>query len=353
MGTKKTVNLAGREVGYGQPIYIVAEGGVTNFGSLDIAKRQAIEARRVEADVIKYQAAVVSDLVSKKVSKRLVKELGYDWYQRLAYKHMSFAQLRELFDFCSRLEMPIFACPHDEKSLNFLTDELKMPFIKVGSGEAHNFEFLKKVAQKQRPVIIAFGMQSEKEILEAIKVLREEGALGIIALHCVTIYPTPAKIANLSRMIRLQNILDVPVGISDHTVGWHIPLAAAALGARVIEKHFTFDKSDLRSLDNAGALLPNEFAKMVSQIREIEKAMSNLSEEEFLRIIQRSRHWAGQSLIAKEDIPPGAFITADVVCYKRPLKGGLEPDQLGLILGKKAKKLIEKDEQITFDYLEG
>lgn len=349
---KEAVNLAGRLVGENQPVYIICEAGVTNYGELEIAKQQADEAQRAEADIVKYQAAFVPDLISQKVSKRLAKNFGFDWYQKVFYKYMPFERLAEVLDYCRQIKMPVFATCHDERSLDFLDQKMNMPFFKIGSGEAHNFSFLEKVAKRKKPVIISFGMQTEEEMKKAVAVLQDGGVADIVALHCSTVYPTPPHFAELKKMKRLKEILGVPIGLSDHSVGWHIPLAAVALGASVIEKHLTFDKADLRSLDNPGALSAKEFAAMVGQIREIEKARHDLSETERESSLQQRRDWAGQALVAKEDILPGTILSLDLIAFKRPAKGGLPPEAIDKVLGRKTRVFIEEDEQILWEHLE-
>lgn len=348
----KPVKILNREVGPGRPVFIICEGGVTNYGELELAKRQVDAAYEARADIIKFQVSITENLISKKVAKRLEPELGYDWFSRVKYKEFSFDEARELARYVQTGGMPFFATAHDEEALEFLDKELNQPFLKVGSGEAHNYEFLKSVGRRGKPVIISFGLQSDEEIIKAVEILRDAGAKEIIALHCTTIYPTPYDKTDLPRIKHLQELLGVPVGISDHSIGWHVPLAAVALGACVVEKHLTFGKNDLRSLDNPGALLPQEFKLMVDEIRDIEKSLRPLSKEERLRFLEKGRDWAGQSIVAKRTLSIGTVITAADVTFKRPFKGGLGPEILEKILGKKVKKEILEDEQVTWEHLE-
>lgn len=349
---KNKVKLGKRLVGEGKPIFIILEGGVTNYGKLTLAKRQADAAVRAKANAVKFQAWKTENLVSKKASQDLVGELGYDWFKRMKGREMSFQNLRKLKDYCRKKNITFFATPHDEESLDFLANELKVPFLKVGSGESNNYDFLKKVGRKKKPVIISFGLQSDREALRAVKTLFAAGAKGVVALHCTTLYPTPYDMIDLSRIQRLRKLLKIPVGISDHSVGWHIPLAAVALGALVIEKHLTFDKADPRSLDNPGALLPREFEKMVSQTRELEKAKKSIPERKLALALQKSRDWAIQSIVAARDIAPGTIITRKMIAFKRPGRDGIPPKNIGLVLGKKAKTLIEQEVQISLKHLE-
>jgi len=347
----QTVKLAGREVGPGQPVYIICEAGVTNYGEMELAKRQVDAAYEARADVVKFQVTKTENLISKKVAARLQNELGYNWFDRVKYKEFSFDDVRELARYVRTGGYPFFATAHDEEALDFLDREMQVPFFKIGSGESHNGDFLKSIGRRGKPVIISFGLQSDAEAIRAVATLRDAGAKDIIALHCTTLYPTPYDKIDLRRMLHLQEILEVPVGISDHSVGWHVVLAAVGLGACVVEKHLTFGKNDPRSLDNAGALLPHEFKVMVDQIRDLEQALRPIPEDERLRNLEKGRDWAGQSIVAKCDIPAGTVIACDMLAFKRPAKGGLGPEMLGQLLGKKTNVDILADEQILFDHL--
>ena len=349
---KKTkVRLGNRPVGEGEPVFIICEGGVTNYGELELAKRQVDAAYNARADIIKFQAAKTENLISKKVAKRLEKEMGYDWFARVKYKELTFDELRELARYVATGNWPFFATAHEEEALDFIDKKLNQPFFKIGSGESHNYEFLKNVGSRGKPIIISFGLQSDKEIIKAIKTLESVGAKDIIVLHTTTLYPTPYDIAALPRMLHLKELTGYPVGISDHTVGWHVVLGAVALGAAVVEKHLTFGKSDTRSLDNAGALLPDEFSEMVKQIRDLEKSLKDIPEKERQKLLKVGRDWAGQSLIAKKDLPTGTVLKRNMIAFKRPARGGLGPEHLERVLGKRVKKKIENDEQIQYGHL--
>lgn len=349
---EKIVKLGDRLVGRGQSAFIICEGGVTNYGEFELAKRQVDAAYAAHADAIKFQAQSTERLVSRAVAKRLAPELGYDWYARMKYKEMSRDELRELKRYAETGGMPFFAAAHEAESLEFLDKELAVPFLKVGSGESHNFEFLKDVGSRGKPVLVSFGLQSDDEMMKAIETLRSAGAPGIVALHCTTLYPTPYTLVDLPRMRRLAELTGLPVGISDHSVGWHAVLGAVALGACVVEKHLTFDKDDPRSLDNPGALLPGEWKKMVREIRELEEALRAVPETERLEKLKEGRDWAGQSIVAARDISAGTVITPDLMVCKRPARGGLPPSAMSSVVGRRARVAIEEDEQIRYEQLD-
>ena len=346
------MKLGTKEIGENKPVFIICEGGVTNYGQLELAKKQINFAVAANADAIKFQAWKTENLVSKKTSDRLKKELKFDWFQRLKEKEFSYEELTIVHNYANEKGIIVFSTPHDDTAIEFLNTELEVPIFKVGSGEAHNYEFLKKIGKCKKPVIISFGFQNDKEIIKAIEVLDNAGAPEIIALHCVSLYPTPYEYAQLKKIEHLRKLLDIPIGISDHSVGWHIPLAAISLGICVIEKHLTFDKTDPKSLDNPGALLPEEFKIFVEQARDIEKGLRVIHEQEHSQIFKKAREWLGQCIVANQDMPKGTIITENLIAFKRPGLDGLPPAELPKVVGKKVKNFIEKDEQIQLENLE-
>jgi N,N'-diacetyllegionaminate synthase len=333
----KKVSLNGRLVGDGEPVYIIAEGGLSNWGRLDLAKQQVDAAMAAGCDAVKFQAQMTEALVSKVVDPY--------WYRRLKYKELSHDDLRKLWDYCSVRNIQCFITAHTEVDHEFLDKELDQPFFKVGSGESVNFEFLEKVGATKKPVIMSLGMHLDnEEIKESVRALERGGTTDIVLLHCNTVYPTPPNMNDLSMIGRLKKMFDYPVGYSDHTVGWHLVLAAVALGATVIEKHLSFDTRDKRSFDCPGSVTPETIKDMVDQIRDIEAAMSD---RQGLRAehLKKGRKWARQSITATRDISKGTAITRKMLALKRP-GTGLGPDRLSDVVGKKASRDIGEDEFI-------
>jgi N,N'-diacetyllegionaminate synthase len=326
-------------------VFVICEGGVTNYGDPEIAARQVDAAEKSGADAVKFQAWRTESLVSRPVAARLTQELGNDWYKRMKSRELPFAEFARLRRSAEERGLVFFATPHDQPSLDFLADELDVPCLKVGSGEASNWRFLRMVGAKRKPVFISFGLQSDEEAHRAVDILDEAGAGEIVAFHTVSLYPTPYAAADLRRLSRLRELLGVPVGISDHTAGWHVPLAAVALGAQAIEKHLTFDKSDPRSLDNAGALEPDEFRAMVSQVRDLESALAPGSSEGRAA----SADWALQAVVAARRLEPGHVLQEADVAYKRPLHGGVAASDVDRLLGRELTHAVEPDEQIRLD----
>ena len=247
----------------------------------------------------------------------------------------------ELYKYCNKKEIQFLSTPFDIGSIHFLND--MVPFWKIPSGEVTNYPYLVEIAKTGKPVIMSTGMCELQEIDEAIKVLKTNGTSDITLLHCNTQYPTPYKDVNLRAMETLRNRYKVKVGYSDHTKGIEVPIAAVALGAEVIEKHFTLDKN-LPGPDHKASLEPNELAAMVSSIRNIEEALGSPnktvsdSERENIAI-------ARKSIVAAKNIKKGEVLTVDNLTTKRP-GTGLSPMRWNDVLGSKAIRDFVEDEVI-------
>jgi sialic acid synthase SpsE len=328
-------------------VFVICEAGVTNYGDPELAHRQLDVAAASGVDAVKFQAWQTAELVSRPVAERLRDELGHDWYERMASRELRFEELVRLRERAEAAGLVFFATPHDEESLEFLVDALDATCLKIGSGEASNWRFLRRVGETGRPVLISFGLQSDEEALRAVDVLRSAGAPEIIAFHTVSVYPTPPELADLRRLPRLHDLLDVPVGISDHTVGWHVPLAAVALGAVAVEKHLTFDKADPRSLDNPGALEPDELPRMVHEIRELERALRPPDAHD--PRLAGARDWALQAVVAARQLGAGHVLEEPDVRFKRPQRGGVPASEVDRLLGRALRRPIAADEQIRLD----
>ena len=325
-------------------VFLVAEAGVSNYGDPALAHRQVDAAADAGADAVKFQAWRTEELVSRST------ELGGHWFERMASRELPPESFAELQAHAAERGLIFFATAHDAPSVAFL-EELDVPLLKVGSGEASNWEFLRVVGAAGRPVLIAFGLQSDDEARRAVDMLREAGAPEVTALHTVTIYPTPPRLAGLERMTRLAGLLDAPVGYSDHTVGSHVALAAVALGARTLEKHLTFDKADERSLDNAGALEPNEWIEFVRELRELEAALREPDAEELEDARASFRDWALQALVASRDLEAGMELARADLVAKRPLGAGIPASELESVVGRRLRRAVAADEQIGLDDL--
>lgn len=347
----RKVKIGNRIVGDGEPIFIVAEAGVNHNGDVGLGKKLIDVAKDAEADAVKFQAFKAENVVSKYAEKaRYQKEATgpnksqYDMIRRLELKDEEF---RELYNYAKKNDIIFLSSAFDKESVDLL-DNLGVLAFKVASGEITNFPLLRYIAEKKEPIILSTGMSTIGEIEEALKVIREKGVEDIVLLHCVTSYPAKIEDINLRVIETLRHRFKLPVGFSDHTLGITTPIAAAALGAVLVEKHFTLDKT-LPGPDHRASLEPDELKDMTRAIRDVEKALgdgikkSTKDEERIKKLVRRS-------IVAKMEIPKGTVITEDMLDLKRP-GVGIEPKYLNEIIGKKAKKNLKPDELITFDKL--
>lgn len=327
-------------------VLIIAEAGVNHNGSIELAKEMIIKAKEAGADYVKFQTFIPKNLVSKTAQKAGYQKeaTGSDesQLQMLSKLALTFENFKELQECCKEVGIGFLSTPFDLDSIEFL-NTLKMPFWKIPSGEITNEPYLRAIGKTGLPVIMSTGMTTLDEIREALQVLREEGCEDIKLLHCNTQYPTPMEDVNLAAMETLRKEFHVPVGFSDHTMGIHVPIGAVALGAEVIEKHFTLDH-DMEGPDHKASLEPEELKAMVSCIRQLEKAigtgLKEPSPSERTNMVA-----ARKSLVAAVDIKKGDLFTKENLTAKRP-GDGMSPMKWSALLGKVATKDYKADEKI-------
>ena len=346
------IRIGQKQVGDLQPTFIIAEAGVNHNGSTDIAKQLIDVAAEARADAVKFQtfhadSVVTSDAEKADYQKQMTasSESQYEMIKKLELPDDVFGDLAQ---YAKKKGIIFLSTPFDEESVDLL-DQIGVPAFKIPSGELTNFPLLKKIAAKKRPVIMSTGMASMVEIEEALKYLRKHGAKEIILLHCTTSYPAPVHSVNLRVLNTLRHTFHVPVGYSDHTEGITIPVAAVAMGAQVIEKHFTLDRS-LPGPDHQASLEPDELKAMVVAIRDVERALGNgikspNPEEEAIKRVAR------KSIVARRDICAGELLGEEVLTAKRP-GTGIEPRFTDLLVQRRAKKKILKNQIITWDMIE-
>jgi N,N'-diacetyllegionaminate synthase len=349
----KKIRIDGRLLGVGEPTFIVAEIGVNHNGSVHMARKLIDAAKDAGADSVKFQSFKTERIVTKYAEKAVYQKETTDpkksQFSMLKKLELGDAEIKELHHYAQKRNILFLSSAFDEESVDLL-DSLDVPAFKVASGELTNLPLLRHMANKKRPMILSTGLSTLDEIEEALAVITEEGVEEIILLHCVTSYPAKEEEANLKVMDLLRRQFGFPVGFSDHTLSITVPIAAAALGAVLIEKHFTLDKT-LLGPDHRASLEPTEFKEMVKGIRDVEKALGDgmkrltANEEEIKKAARRS-------IVAKTRIPKGTIIRENMVDFKRP-GTGLEPKNLCKIVGKRTKKDIEPDELITFEKLLG
>lgn len=327
-------------------VLIIAEAGVNHNGKLDLAKKLIDVAVAAKVDYVKFQTFIPENVISKfAVKAEYQKETtGADESQLEMVKKLKLSKQDhiELIEYCSQKKIKFLSTPFDLESIDLLV-ELGVKIGKIPSGEITNYPFLVKMAKSFERIILSTGMSNIKEIENALTVLTANGkSLEMITvLHCNTDYPTPMQDVNLMAMQTLKAKLNVEVGYSDHTLGIEVPIAAVALGATVIEKHFTLDKS-MEGPDHKASLGPFELTNMVSAIRNIEKALGNpekiVSESE-----RKNIAIARKSIVAKKKINKGDLFTEDNITVKRP-GNGISPMRWDEVLGKKAIKDFEEDQ---------
>lgn len=328
--------------------FIIAEVGVNHNGSLNIAKRLVDAAIKTGADAVKFQSFITANLASKygqkaEYQKKTTGKIGSQ-LEMLRKLELSEEAQRELFSYCRSKKIYFISSPFDLDSIDFL-DKLGLNIFKIPSGEITNLPYLRKIGSLDKKVIMSTGMADLGEIEDALNILIKYGTpkKDITVLHCNTEYPTPIEDVNLLAMLTIRDALKVSVGYSDHTLGIEISIAAAALGALVIEKHITLDKT-MSGPDHQASLEPKEFEIMVKSIRNIEKALGKgiklPSNSE-----AKNKAIARKSIVAVKNIKRGEVFTERNITVKRP-GTGISPMQWDEIIGRRAIKNFNIDDLI-------
>lgn len=353
-------------------IFIIAEAGVNHNGSIDNAKKLIDVAKAAGADAVKFQTFRADNLVSKDAPKAEYQLKSTDntetQYEMLKKLELDESSHRELVSYCAQKKIQFISTPFDTESADFLNNELNIPLFKIPSAEIINGPFLLNIAQKGKPVILSTGMSTLGEIEMALGVLAfgflkwdkkptieafqqaylsEEGQAElkrfVTLLHCTTEYPAPLSEVNLNNIKTLKHAFGLKIGYSDHTMGITIPVAVAAMGVSVIEKHFTLDKA-LSGPDHTASLEPDELLQMVKAIREVENAMGTFTKGPTFSEM-KNKKIARKSIVAVGEIKIGEEFTTENLTLKRP-GDGAEPMLYWEHLGKKAEKKYQNDEQI-------
>ncbi len=324
---------------------IIAEAGVNHNGSMELARQLIDVAKESGADIVKFQTAKADSLVSKHaaMAEYQKRNIGEETSQKemLQKLLLGFESFIGLKNYCDEVGMGFLSTPFDIESIRFL-NELQ-DFWKIPSGEITNYPYLVEIARTNKPVIMSTGMSTLEEIQEAVALLRSNGTNDIRLLHCNTQYPTPFKDVNLSAMRTIEEVTGCKCGYSDHTLGIEVPIAAVAMGATVIEKHFTLDRT-MEGPDHKASLEPKELKEMVSAIRNIEVAIGN-GEKKVSDSERENLTVARKSIVAKRKIQRGEVFTEENLTTKRP-GNGINPMKWNDILGTVAKRAFDEDECI-------
>ena len=326
---------------------IIAEAGVNHNGSLDNARRLIDAAKESGADIVKFQTAKLDSLVSKSahMAEYQKKNMGVERSQKDMLRDLilSFDQFRTLAAYCRDVGIRFLSTPFDIDSIYFLND--LQDIWKVPSGEITNYPYLVEIGKTGKNIILSTGMSTLDEVGQALEVLRENGAGGITLLHCTTDYPTKFEDVNLNAMLTLKERFGLPVGYSDHTQGILVSVAAAAMGATVIEKHFTLDRT-MPGPDHKASLEPDELKSMVRAIRDVETARGSFTKAP-TEAEMKNRDVARKSIVAARPIRAGEVFGTDNLTTKRP-GTGISPMLWNSVVGKRALRDYEEDELIEF-----
>ena len=327
-------------------VCIIAEAGVNHNGSFNLAKRMVEAAKEAGVDYVKFQTFNPKKLVSKFAEKAeyqkettCADESQLEMLQKLTLTNDNFIELKK---YCDAIGIGFISTPFDLDSIRFL-ETFNMDFWKVPSGEVTNLPYLEAIAKTGRKVVMSTGMCNIEEIKEAIDVLEKNGTKEVEILHCNTQYPTPFEDVNLSAMLTIKKEVGKTVGYSDHTLGIEVPIAAVAMGAKIIEKHFTLDKN-MEGPDHRASLNPVELKQMVSAIRNIEKSIGSGDKvASFSESANKSV--ARKSIVASRDIKRGEVLSENNLTTKRP-GSGISPMKWFEVLGNTAKRDFKEDELI-------
>ena len=327
---------------------VIAEAGVNHNGSLDMAQELIEAAADVGANIVKFQTFTADAIVSKEAEKAeyqkettSTKESQYEMIKKLELDKEAHL---ELMAYCKQKGIEFLSSPFDHKSIDLL-DELGLKRFKIPSGEITNLPYLRHIGRMGKPIIMSTGMSTLDEVRDALNILLKAGAKKdeITILHCNTEYPTPMKDVNLNAMLTIKDELGVNIGYSDHTLGIEVPIAAVAMCATVIEKHFTLDRS-LPGPDHTASLEPDELKAMVTAIRNIERAMGDgvkqpsPSETKNINIVRKS-------IVAAKNIEKGEIFTEENLAVKRP-GTSISPMRWDEIIGRFAERDYKVDEFI-------
>lgn len=328
-------------------VLIIAEAGVNHNGKLEIAKELALKAKECGADIVKFQTANVSDLVTKQAEMASYQKTntGKDMGQKELLEEimLSYEEFEELAKYCDSIGITFLSTPFDIDSISFL-EMIGCKTWKIPSGEITNYPYLKYIAKTGKKVIMSTGMSDIEEVEQAFSILKQNGIKDISLMHCTTEYPAPLADVNLNAINTLKEKFGCNVGYSDHTEGIIVPIAAVAMGASIIEKHLTLDRN-MKGPDHKASLEPNEFKEMVCAIRDIEIALGD-GNKRAMPSEQKNKDIARKSIVASKEIKTGELFTEDNITTKRP-GNGLSPMKWPEVIGRKATR-----DYIVDDFIE-
>ena len=328
-------------------VYMIAEAGVNHNGDLNIAKELINMAKYAGADAVKFQTYIAEEVMGKDTPKADYQkqntgseETQYDMVKKL---ELSFDDFLILHQYCLDIKIDFLTTPFDFKSIDFVESNFKMKYWKIPSGEITNLPYLKKIGRISEEILLSTGMCNMDEVEDAWDILKSSGNSKITLLHCTSEYPAPLEDVNLKAIETLRHHFNAPVGYSDHTEGIVVPIAAVALGATIIEKHFTLDKT-MEGPDHIASIDPYELKEMVDAIRDVETALGDGIKKVRPSELE-NRKLARKSIVAKKDIHAGELFSEDNITTKRP-GTGLSAMCWDDIIGHISKKDVRKGDLI-------
>ncbi len=332
-------------------VFIIAEAGVNHNGRLDLAYGLVDAAKRTGADAVKFQAFKAEELVSPNAplaayQKQTLQGSIKNQFDLIKSLELSMEDFRKIQTYCRKKNILFLVTPFDHQSVDLL-QALNVAMFKIPSGEITNVPFLKYVAQKQKPILLSTGMSTLEEVKEAVKAIYQTRNRQLVLLHCVSEYPAPMEDLNLRAITTLQKRFGLDIGFSDHSLGIEASVAAVALGAKVIEKHMTLDKT-MPGPDHKASLDTKEFAQLVKAIRHIEKAMGDgvkSPQKSEIKNIATIR----KSIYARNKILQGQIIKDEDLVIRRPAQG-LLPKEIEGVIGRRAKRDIKENALIKREY---
>ncbi len=347
----EVIKIGNKFIGAGNPCYFIAEAGVNHNGNVDLAKRMVDVAVAARADAVKFQKRTISDILIEEVLRQPYNSptaLGTTYGAHREKLELSEGNFEELAGYCKTKDIIFLASAWDIKSADFI-ESLGVPAFKIASADLTNLPLLEHIAQKGRPMLVSTGMSTLEEIAEAVDTIRQYNE-QLVLLHCVSNYPCQSSEVNLRVMHTLREKFNVPVGYSGHEKsGWAVTLAAVSLGAVVVERHFTLDRT-LPGPDHAASLEPLGLQRLILNIRDLEAAMGS-GEKRMNEVEAEVRKRLAKSIVARCDIAEGVTILPDMLTVKGP-GNGLKPKYLPFLYGKIARCAIKEDTLVPPEALE-
>jgi N,N'-diacetyllegionaminate synthase len=329
-------------------VTIIAEAGVNHNGKLSLALDLCRVARDAGADAVKFQTWKTERLLTRSAQMAGYQEKNTDrrgtQFDMVKELELGWGDFVEISELCRKIGITFLSTPDEEESLNFLVTRIGIETVKIGSAEVISIPYLRHVGAVRKPVILSTGMSTLGEVERAYDTLRQSGAPRVDLLHCTTNYPCPMSEVNLRAMVTLREAFQTRVGYSDHTLGTEVPVAAVALGAEILEKHFTLDKT-MRGPDHAASLSPDELKEMIRTIRNVESALGsgrkepNPSEIAIRSIVRKS-------IVASRPISAGEVFTEENLAAKRAGRSGLPVDMWDLVVGRRAGRDFLEDQAV-------